>query len=567
MHQELIDSLKSHKDLPSLLKEHPKLRSDRTFFLALLRAKKMEDDSIALFDQSVQTDKELVLQLVDTWPYHLSFKHLPASMRADKDVAFKAFLGNSGVIEAFEKILLEDDAWMMDLVGASHPYTPILQHLPERYAQNKEFVLLLLKKQYQSFPFVSARLRADEDVVWMGMFGSGTWYAPLECFPAAEPSIKSNKAFVARALEEVKSFRDKKQIIDAIKSEHKVALAAQKGAAAGAAAKAKADLKAFKKRFEKHDNWEHTSLLKEFATFCSNDLKAFGADSAMMLLGLECEFSDRFLYDVKGSCVLSVCTLLSDRAFCQRALEKTNGKVYPLLPDAFKNEAAFVLECFYESWRPEWLASSLRKDSTLMLSLLERYPHHYNVKNIIYGDLFEDKEFMSRALEHNGSLLESASDAIKKDKDLVKKAMNSFRNALSYAHASVQADEDLMCASIQMEGTSFLRDLSLEQRANKALLMRLGAAAGDRAQTLRDLMRVSAPALRSDKEFVMMCVSVSGWALDGVDESLKYDKDVLAAAFKTGCHVYKELDPKKLKALYSEKDLKKMAGNLYEYIK
>ena len=83
----------------------------------------------------------------------------------------------------------------------------------------------------------------------------------------------------------------------------------------------------------------------------------------------------------------------------------------------------------------------------------------------------------------------------------------------------------------------------------------------------RNIMRSVGYELKKDIELAKACVAVNGWAIESVDDSIKYDKDVLTAAFKSGAHVYKELDIEKLKSLFDITQIRKMAGPLFTHMK
>ncbi len=570
-YNQFIEQIKHSKDVEGVLKKNPSLKKDKDFFNRLFREKKLNDDSITFFDKSIGQDKDIVLKLVGTWPLHLSYEHISDKLKADKDVAFEAFKGNSGNIEFFPEEIKEDEKFMRNLVASSYPTTPVLKFLSEKYRNNKEFVMALLKKEYNSFEFVSDNLKEDQEVVWMAMFGNGTWYGPIASFPRAALKIKADKDFVKKVLEEVKGFRDKASIIAVIKDEHKMAVAKlkeSKGDKSGKLAQVKLNIKQYKKSLESSDSWDNKKIKKEFEDFLKNELSDFSDDAKVLMLALEAEFADRFLYGKDKCMVLNIVdkNLLEKQDFCSQAMLKTNGKVYPFLPDAVKNNTDFFLNNFSENIKSENVDSKIKKNRELALMLVEKYPHHYNVKDMIDDELYGDKKFMKECLKHNGSLLDYAKDDIKKDKKLVEIALSNFRNALSYADKSLLNDEELMVKSLSLDGHSFLTDLSLEQRDNKNLLLKLAKSIKDSTSAYRDIMRIASLELKKDKELALICVSNNGWSIENVDESIKYDKDILSAAFDSGCHVYKVLDHKKLKSLYSEKELKKIMHNYYEYL-
>ena len=64
----------------------------------------------------------------------------------------------------------------------------------------------------------------------------------------------------------------------------------------------------------------------------------------------------------------------------------------------------------------------------------------------------------------------------------------------------------------------------------------------------------------------MICVSGNDWAIEHVDESIQYDKDILKAAFASCCQIYKVLNSEILKSLYKTKELKSIMDDQYQYL-
>lgn len=153
-------------------------------------------------------------------------------------------------------------------------------------------------------------------------------------------------------------------------------------------------------------------------------------------------------------------------------------------------------------------------------------------------------------------------------KAIFKKALAKFPNCISCADPSVLADEALLIECVKNGGYGFIDKLSMDQLSSRKLMLELIKASNKNVDNLaRNIMRAVGYQLKKDKELAQACVAVNGWAIENVDESIKYDKDILTAAFKSGAHVYKELDMEKLKSLFDITQIRKMAGPLFTHMK
>ncbi len=570
----VISQIKSSEMIKNVLKKNPKLVNDKNFYIELSKKKLIDENTLSFFGEKVRGDKEVITEVLGAWPHQDAFQHATEKIKDDKSLAFDAIKAKDTNIEFISNRLKEDRKFMLDVASSIYMNSKVLRFLPEKYRNDKEFLMLLLKKDYQSFEFISDELKNDAELVWSAMFESNVWYSPVTCYTAAGQKVKEDKDFFARASAKLKEYRQSKELIATIKESHKIAVANSKGANAGAIAEIKATLKNFKKEFASSDSWSASQSNQHFTNYLEK-VKEFSKDKKIMEMLVEADLAQKTYYVKNMGQSISVIdpTLQKDKEFLSKLMEKTEGKVFEFLPKDIKSDQGFIIANYSSNIKKEHLDKSLTNDAKFILDLAKacvgsRLFLMNRIKYIVGDKLLSDKDFIEKFVDFDGAILDSVNNEIKKDKKIVKKAISSFRNALVYAHKSVLADKELLKYSISKGGDSFISDLSLEQAEDKALLLELlDASPKNNTSTARAILRKVPYSLKKDKELVLACVSRSGWAIESADDSVKYDKDILTAAFKTGAHVYKELDLKKLRSLYEPKELKKIAGSFYEDVK
>lgn len=568
----LIAEMKNASDIESVLKKNKELKDNKEFFFYVMENGNFDEDTLSFFSEKIKDDNAVILKVSSTWPHQDGFKHASLRLRNDKEMAFTAIKGRGENIEFISDELKNDEKFMLDVISSIYMNNACLKLLPEKYRSNKEFVSVLIKKDYQSFPLVCDEFKNDSDMVWSAMFDCNIWYAPVLCYNAAGQSVKSDKDFFKKASDKLKEYRQSKDLIANIKEAHKLAVANSKGADAGAIAKIKSDLKTFKKEFSSADSWSASKLNKEFTEYLAS-CKAFSKDKKVMELVVEADLSQKDYYakNIGQSISLIDKSLLSNQDFLSQLIEKTDGKVFPYLPIDTRKDKDFIISNFNQHVKKECLPKDIIGDGKFMLDLVAAYKGTTlatRVKYILDSSLLEDKKFIEKFILFDGSVLEYVSEDLKEDKAIVKKAFGSFKEALMYASPKVLKDIELLKYSISIGADNFISDLSLEQLSDKELILALAnSTPKNNTSVTRSIMRSIPYSLKKDKDVCLACVSRSGWALENVDDSIKYDKDILTVAFKTGAHVYKNLDLDKLKSMYTEKELKKITGNLYDFLK
>jgi len=573
-YEKLMGKMEDAKDIDGILKKNPALNKDKDFFFYVMDHGEFDQDSLSYFADTVKDDKDVVLKIVSTWPHEDGFKHASARLRGDKDMAHAAIQGRAGNFEYISDELKNDQKFMFNLVASVYMGDSALKYLPESYRSNREFVHALLKRDYQSFALISKELQNDPDIAWRAMFECNIWHAPTFCFKHAGPAVQTDKELFKKITAQVKGFRSSKELVDELKEVHKLALANLKGADAGALAQVKSELKKLKKEVAEADSWSANKLNKQFIELFSR-LKSFSTNKKLMEATIEVDIAQKSFYvkNIGQSLSLPDISLQKDMAFWGAIMKTTDGRVYEYLPEAVRSTPDFLLNNMSSGVRADAVPTALREDPQYLLHLAEtlgssgRLSMVFQVKHLVNKKLLSDKNFIEAFALHDASILDDASVAIKKDKSIFKKALTKFPNCINYADPLVLADEALLIESVKNGGHAFIDKLSLDQLCNQKLMLELINASKKDDNLARNIMRAVGYELKKDKELAKACVAINGWAIENVDESIKYDKDILTAAFKSGAHVYKELDMEKVKSLFDITQIRKMAGPLFTHMK
>ena len=569
----ILSEIKSEKDVEEVLSKNTKLKSDKDFYIKLSRKKLIDENTLSMFDENVRGDKEVIEEVFKCWPHQDAFKHTIEKLKDDENIAFEAISAKNENIQYISDRLKEDRVFMLKVVSSIYINNQVLRYLPTKYQSDKEFLMLLLKKDYQSFSLVSEELKNDVDLLWSAMFDSRIWYSPVSCYKVAGQRIKADKDFFKKITTKIKEYNSAKELLETIKEEHKLALAASKGDKEGALAEIKSTLKNFKKDFPVADSWTSYQLSNQFEEYIKK-LTGFSKDKKIMEMLVEADLSQKEYYVKNVGFSINVLhdELKKDIKFLSKLMEKTGGKVFKFLPEEIKNSKEFIISNYSENIKKEDLNNDLINDGSFIIDLAmscanSRLFLMSKIKYIIGDRLLEDKIFVEKFVEFDGSVLDNVSNEIRRNKKIIKKAIDNYKNALIYADKSLFEDVELLKYSVSKDGDDFIKKLSLEQLGDKKLLLSLLSASSKNNNSLaRNIMRDVPYDLKKDKELALACVSKSGWSIESVDENLKYDKDILTAAFKTGCHIYKNLDIEKLKTLYADNELRNMSGNLYQYL-
>jgi hypothetical protein len=262
--------------------------------------------------------------------------------------------------------------------------------------------------------------------------------------------------------------------------------------------------------------------------------------------------------------------LLDDTKFSSSLMKVTKGEVLGKLSEAYKSDSKFIKENIGEKTKADSLSNKLRSDKQFMLEIAQLISG-FQFKDFPDKTFWNDKAFALDVLKIDGLLLEHVSTSLKGDHDIVFLALSTNPYSVIYADSKFYKDRDYMGLAIE-KGSSSAMDVLREPLISDVdfLLESLSKIKrsewGGLSNIARKVLRTVPLTLRGNKKLAITCLELNGWSIESVPEEIKYDKEILVAAFKSGAAVYKDLDLKKLLALYKPAELKSMIKNEY-YLK
>ncbi len=513
-------------------------------------------------------EKEQAYKLLNESDDGECFKDFSESLKKDAELARIAVDKKPGNIRHISKTLLDNREFMLDLIARTNflENTGFLSMIPAHYRSDKDIVLGILSTwDSSSLKHASDELRNDPDVVWCAMFKNGILWSPL-AYEFAGKEILKDTDFLKKCVAELKSYRasHRQELIQSIKNWHKLALATEKGKDAGKIEEIKIKLKKLKKEMKEASNsYYREKASKELADIISS-ISDLGDNASLLKLLVEVDYLQND-YECKtrgkSTSVISK-KLLEDEKFASSIMKVTEGEVLEKLPEKYRNNINFVKENIGEKTKASSLHSSLRENKEFLLELTHSV-RIFKFKEFPIEKLWTDKDFVLSVVKINGLYLENAVDHLKKDKEIVFAALESYPYSVIYADPEFHKDREYMRLAMSSENSAAAECLREPLLSDLQFLLESISKIKKKKQSglsnlTRSLMRTVPLTLRSNKELVIPCLELNGWAIESVPEEIKYDKDVLKAAFKSGAAAYKELDLKKLQTLYTKPELKEI---------
>lgn len=564
---------------------------DDSAFALKLAAISNEGRALQYLSARLRDDKDVVMAFVSAYRAGTNLEFASERLRADEDV-LRAALGTDGMALAFvpaqrqgdralialafhkhgcalglvPEAMLQDREFVLDFVIEHRAHDGVLGVLPARYAQDRELVMQILAHDAQSLQFVADDLREDPELVLQAMFNSDLNPLPAMGFEFAGPSLRQDKAFVAKALERLKPYRTdyRKTTTTAIKDVHKLAVAASKGPGAAEVTTLKASLRDVRKalqgfgvsRYETEQQSAKLQALQERLAACSGN-------AVLMTAWVEADYlRDPMYANDRGQCTKFIAlSLMKDRKFLAGLMTVSRGGVLDKLDPAFGADADFVLANVGYLTPPAAIAPALRRDADFLVSLITRAEFLSQVKDITDPLMWQERSFVLRMVAVRGSLLELADPALKADTEVVTTAFAQNPNSLRHAAESVFNDRGFMQAALKADADDAALKLPEPMLSDIDFLLDcLQAIENSRSPAARTLMSRVPRKVRSDKRFLSLCLSRNGWGIEHVPQALQYDKDVLTAAFSAGFPIWKSLDLEKLRSTFSRAEIEAIVG-------
>lgn len=572
----IAKSVNSVTKLKQVFAENESLRNNPDFLFALLDFGDFKGSMLQEFSDEIRNKASYVKKAISSVKFgdqSFPLNYASDTVKDNEDVAIFAIKANSENIQFVSDRLKADVDFLSNLVATTYVGNSFLTKISNELGQDRDFVLILMKKDPASYQYISETLKGDLDVVWSAMFDSNLLYAPISVYEQTPDFVRQDKDFYAKVVEKLSSFKKERgHLLNEAKRIHTRALAELKGATELLKADLKNSLKHFKKEFK---GWSSEPVRKDFLKFLETNVKPFSNDKAIMKQVITVDFMQNSSFVSAGqSYDLLSDKLRNDKAFTRELMKSTESSVYGKLPIAMKSDHDFLKEFFSTKIKPEEVPAEIRRNKSFILELLELHKNEDNVRTmlvehvskLVSNELWSEKEFVLKYLPYDGFALEKLPITLRGDIEIVRQALSSGHDVLHYADEDLLVNKDLIYEALRLGGYRFIPSLPMSLLGNKEFMLSLVDVSESPRNFARDVMRVVPLSLKKDLTFCLTYVGLNGWGLEHADESIKYDKSLLQAAFNTGCHVQKILDMKKLREMYTEEEVKELAGNVYQWL-
>jgi len=516
-------------------------------------------------------DKEQAYKLLNESYDGDCFKDFSKTLKDDAELARIAVEKKPENINHIGKTLLNNREFMLDLVARINflENTGFLSMLPEHYRKDKEMVMGILSTwDSSSLKYASDELRNDPDIVWCAMFKNGILWSPL-VYEFAGKEILKNAEFLQKCIAELKSYRasHRQELVQSIKNWHKLALAAEKGKDEGRIEEIKIKLKKLKKEVKDSSNsYYREKASKELMDIIKSN-SDLGDNPSLMKLLVEVDYlQNEYGSQIRGSSASIISNkLFADEKFSSSLMKITQGEILDKLPEKYKTNVKFIKENIGEKTKADSLGVSLRENKEFLLELTQLV-RVFKFKEFPIKKLWGDRDFVLSAVKINGLYLENAVEKFKKDKEIVYAALESYPYSVIYADPEFHKDREYMLLAMSSENSAAAESLREPLLSNIEFLLeaisKLKKSKGLGLSNLtRSILRTVPLSLRSNKDLVIPCLELNGWGIESVPEEIKYDIEILKAAFKSGAATHKELNLEKLTKLYNKSELKEIIKN------
>ena len=577
-YQKISKGVNSVNLLERAFSENPEMKDSEDFLFALCQDDSFRPKMYALFSERLRTKSSIVKKIVSVDNGKFFFEFATDAAKNNEDIAYFVIKENYENFKFISDDLKTNLDFLKNLVSTTYMGSAFLKNVNKDLTKDKEFTLLVMKKDPSSYDYIDDTMKNDLEIVWAAMFDSNLLYAPVSVYEKSPIEVRQNKEFFDKALSEVSGFkRERGHLMNEIKRIHTLAAASLKGDMELKKAVIKEKIKTFKKEFKKGNyGYAYDATRKEFHKFLDEYVQDFSSDKTIMKQIITVDFMQDSSSRKNAGQSFKILTdnLKSDKKFIEELMKATDSLVFNMLDSDMRGNKDFVKEFFGSRIKPEDLPTNLRKDEGFIFDLLETYKTEENLRTTIIGhvseivdkSLWSDRDFVLKYLPYDGYVLELLPLSMRDDKEIVKSALSSGHDVLQYADDDILLDKDIIIEALKYGGYKFISKIPMSILNDKEFMMSLTHYHENPRYMARDIMRSVPLNLKKDLEFCMKYVGLEGWTIEQVDDSIKYDKELLTAGFKSGAHIYKSIDISKLKEKYTDDEIRDITGSMYQYI-
>jgi len=205
-----------------------------------------------------------------------------------------------------------------------------------------------------------------------------------------------------------------------------------------------------------------------------------------------------------------------------------NNPYYLKYFDDLKSDKAFILslDCVYLNS----LSDDLKNDKDVVLKAVKRCRWDFEY---VDDELKNDKSFVMEIVKINGNLLEYVSKSLKDDKDVVMEAVKHSDYALCYASERLRDDEDVVRESLKHAQTALLF-ANRRFRENYDIVMEAVKNYGFAIQYADDKFKDDKGIVLEAVKHVQNCrfYDANSYVLNNVSDRLRDDEDIIKEALK-----------------------------------
>jgi hypothetical protein len=570
MENDFKKQLQNYKNLP---KTDP-IWNNSDFFYFIIDENSMNNKIFQLFSEAIRSDISVINNLITNNPN--MFKYIMPELKDNEDIVFLALKEDINNFEHISNRLQEDTSFLKEIIDSLIIDEDFVKKLSDSVLKDRELTQLILKKVPYSFPLIFEEYKFDLDIVYGAMFDSGLLHAPLFVYESTPLEIRQNKDFNEKCLSAASKFRSERgKTINKLKSIHNLAVAESNGEQDLRKEQIKEKLKDFKSSFKRDSygySFEYNN--KEFDIFLDSDLSTVSSDNQIMKMLVKVDFL-RDGYNKKAGKSLEKISedLRNDVGFICSILKETDSSVYRCLEDVWKCNKDILMEYINSNISPEDIPKSLRNDKGFILELAMKNP--YSARRVVSPEILNNKDFVKQYLKIDGHILSDLPTKMKSEKEIIYIAISSGDDVLSHANKNILYDKEVILEAIRNGGSRFITHLPLTVTSDRSFILSLideydvyqedALYRKSPKNIARDILQSIPLEFKKDKEFCQPFILLNGWGINNLDESIKYDIDILKAAFSSGCHVYKDLDMDKIKTLYPQ-DYHDIIGDMESFI-
>ena len=535
-------------------------------FNEIVNQEKMEGIIFSQFSHNIQNDPNLVIKAIKGVPYNF-LKH-PLEFVSDeilshRDVAYAAISKDFRLISHFNSSIKSDIEFLKNIISTAWVSNGFLRELDDSVKSDLELVTLIVKKDPQSYEFISEDLKSNTNLLFSAMFDHGLLGYPQSLYSLSSLEIRSDLEFYDKIKNAASKFKAQRgSTLKELESIHRLALAETSGGDTFIRVELEEELKYYKTMFIKNFSYMKKSDFEDFHNLLLNKLPNFGDDKEIMEKAILVDFKQSSRDHKPGASMLNISkSLLSDREFIDKIMKLTDGDAYPFLLDDTKTDSNFIIQNF-SLIKPEHLDVSVGMDKDLIKSLYKI--NSYKCKKVIDRSLLVDINFVEKLAEIDIDILSLSPIAIRSNREFMDKFIEINPNVLKYAEDELLCDPDLVMKAFKFGGYRFVDRMGENLLSDKSFMLSIndnfdlmweqrGKSWRDTPYNFsRNLIKYSSYDLKKDLDFICAFIGYDGWAINYVDDSIKYNEEVLRLAFASGSHVQRDLDIDKIKELYPD---------------